>query len=87
MITLVSFLVAHNEDTDALQDFVETTASEYASGDITMLDYAVKVDLPPCFVLAGGEKEREQIAALLSPDPWRVRTRADARERPVSTFH
>lgn len=81
MRSLVTFVVAHNDDTDAFQDFVETTVREYASGDITMLDYAVKVDLPDCFMLAGGEQEREQIEALLQPVGW-SQSRID-RSRPA----
>lgn len=46
MISAVTFFVSHDDTTDALQDFMETTEREYASGDITMMQSSVKVDLP-----------------------------------------
>lgn len=46
MRSSVTFIVDHDETTDYLVDFAESVAREYASGDIVMVDYTVKVDLP-----------------------------------------
>lgn len=47
------FLVTHDESTDAVQAFAEDTAHLYAPAYVGIIDYAVRVDVPECFVLDG----------------------------------
>ena len=56
MRSLVILEVEHDEDTDGLQSLVESLrpSTFHVPYRVTILDYAVKVDVPPCFVLDGG---------------------------------
>lgn len=77
MRSLVTFLVSHDEDTDVLQAFAEDTAHLYAPAYVGVIDYAVRVDVPSCFVLDGSNAAKEavdEILDLIQPDPWDVAT-------------
>lgn len=73
---LVTFLVntPDDESTDALQAFAEDVAHLYGPPYVGITDYAVRVDIPSCFVLDGSNAAKEavdEILDLIEPDPWR----------------
>jgi hypothetical protein len=56
------FLVSHEEgDTDTLQAFAEDTAHILGPAYVGILDYAVKVDVPECFVLDGSNAAKSVV--------------------------
>jgi hypothetical protein len=69
------FLVSHEDDTDCVQAFAEDTAYLYAPEyEFGVIDYAVRVDVPSCFVLEGSTAKDavDEILDLIEPDPWHV---------------
>lgn len=62
MRSLLIFEVEHGNTTDPLQAFVEdmlppdqpVNRDYFGDGSLVLLDVAVKVDLPECFVLDSG---------------------------------
>lgn len=56
MRSLIIIEVEHGDNTDALQDFVESLDAPvgvdwFGDGSITIKDYTVRVDVPECFRL------------------------------------
>lgn len=72
MRSLVIFLVSHDDTTDYVQDMAESVAREYASGDIVMEDWTVRVDVPECFVLDTGQTPTKQYEEAFTWDPKRL---------------
>lgn len=59
MRSLILLEVHHGEDTDALQRAVESIHPSYLPG-LHVENVAVRVDLPPCFVLDSGNTESKE---------------------------
>lgn len=60
------FLVSHEDgDTDTLQAFAEDTAHIYGPAYVGILDYAVRVDVPSCFVLDGSQAAKATVDEAL----------------------
>lgn len=58
MRSLIIIEVEHGEDTDGLQGMYEHLISDtdwYGNGSLMIVNHTVKVDLPSCFVLEGGQ--------------------------------
>jgi hypothetical protein len=63
MRSLVIIEVEHGEDTDDLQGFADYITSGITDHKVEVLDWTVKVDLPECFVLEGGQPKPVNYAA------------------------
>lgn len=53
MRSLVIIEVEHGETTDELEAFAAYAADPMTDHKVTVLDWAVRVDLPECFTLNG----------------------------------
>lgn len=63
--SIVAFLVSHDDTTDEVQAFAEDVAHIYGPVYVGILDYAVKVDVPECFVLDGSQAAKATVDECL----------------------
>jgi hypothetical protein len=74
---IVTFLVSTpDECTDTVQAFAEDTAHLYAPPYVGVIDYAVRVDVPSCFVLPGSQAASDVVDEALE-EALRGRTWAE----------
>jgi hypothetical protein len=60
------FLVSHDDTTDDVQAFAQDAAHIYGPAyDLGILDYAVRVDVPECFVLDGSQAAKATVDECL----------------------
>lgn len=63
---LVTFLVSDpDESTDTVQAFAQDVAHLYGPAYLGIIDYAVRVDVPSCFVLDGSETAKATVDECL----------------------
>lgn len=61
MRSLIILEVEHRQDhTDEVQAFVEDARETLDIFGLTLNDYTVRVDLPPCFVLDSGNTDTQE---------------------------
>lgn len=65
MRSLIILEVEHGEDTDTLQDLIESSdfsvgTDYYGDGAVIIKDIAVRVDLPECFMLDSGSPTEKE---------------------------